>query len=110
MIWVSFAVNILLLLPVLVGLLRGSAVAGRAFGPDTAARRLLAAVFATILCASLAALAFPDKAAEIAHTLFPLQILYKAMTLPLLGLTHPVARVNAAVAALHTATMVTLYT
>jgi hypothetical protein len=110
MIWVSFLVNIAVLVPVLVGLVRGTKGMDGAFGPDTPSRRILACVYATILLASLAALVFPDKAAEIAHTLFPLQILYKILTLPALGLRHPVARANAAIAVLHTVTMVTLYT
>ncbi|MFD1341340.1 hypothetical protein [Litorisediminicola beolgyonensis] len=110
MIWLSFIVNVVVLVPVLAGIWRDHPRMTEVFGPDTPARRVLACFYATILCASLAALVFPDKAGEIAHTLFPLQILYKLMSLPALGLRHPVARVNAAVAALHTATMVTFYT
>ena len=71
---------------------------------------MLAAILATLVCASLAALSFPDKAAEIAHTLFPLQILCTLIAQPLLGLAARLAQVSAALAALHLVTMVTLYT
>jgi hypothetical protein len=110
MLTLSFAVNVVVLVPVLVLMWRGGPAADAAFGPDTPARRILACVYAAIAIASATALGWPDKAVDVAHTLLPLQIAYKLMTAPAVGAKSPVAMANLAIAALHGATMVSLYT
>lgn len=109
MLFLSFAVNLIVLAPVVVALWRGGPRVDAAFGPDGPARRILACVYAVIAVASATALGWPDKAVDVAHTLLPLQIGYKVLTWPAVGSGNPVVRVNLAVAALHTATMVALY-
>lgn len=105
----SFAANLAVAAAVLGALWRDLPRMTRALGPDGASRRLLAAILATLACASIAGLARPDKAAEIAHTLFPLQILATLIALPLLGLRARAAQVAGLLALLHLGTMVTLY-
>lgn len=109
MLTVSFAVNVLVLAPVLALIWRDGPNVTAAFGPDTPARRILACLYAIICAASVTALAWPDKALDVAHTLLPLQIAYKLLTWPALGWRSAVVRANLAIAALHTATMVTVY-
>ena len=109
MMMLSFAANLAVALVVLLGLWRGVPDLRGALGPDSPSRRLLTAILATLACASIAGLGRPDKAAEIAHTLFPLQILATLISVPLLGLKARAAQIAAALAVLHLVTMVTLY-
>jgi hypothetical protein len=110
MLWVSMIGNLLVLVPLLAGLTFSAGRLAPVFGPDSPSRRLLACVLATVALASAAALAQPHKAADIAHTLLPLQVLFSLLALPALGLRHPVALSGLFVAAVHAATTVTLYT
>lgn len=109
MIWISFCLNLAVLIPVLIALARRSPAMDAAFGPDTPARRITASFYLAIVCASALAVVVPAAALSIGQTLLPLQVLYKAITLPALGWANPVARVNAAVAAVHTGTLASIW-
>ena len=105
----SFALNVVILCAVLALLWRGHAPTVAGFGPDSPSRRIVLCAFGAVWVASATALAWPDKAADVAHTLLPLQIAYALLTWPALGISHPVARGGLALAAFHIATMITVY-
>ena len=75
--------------------------ADAAFGPDTPARRILACLYLAIALASLFGLALPAYAVSIALVLFPIQILYKTLTVGIVrSVRNPVVLSNIAIAAL----------
>lgn len=106
MVPLSLAVNVLVLVPVLWGLWSGGS--DDVFGPDAPARRILICVYAAILVLSAVLLAWPAGRAALAPGLLAVQVAYKVLTVPLLGLGHPVATANLAIAALHAVTLATL--
>lgn len=80
------------------------------FGGGAPARRILICLYATIAIASGGLIAmlwpFPDRrAAQMAVALLTFQIADKLLTLPALGVSHPVARTNLAIAAFHGAAL-----
>lgn len=110
MIVLSLIVNVLVLVPVLVGLLRDSAGMADTFGVDTPARAILVSVYLAIaLLSAVLLLAPPGARADLVPGLLAVQIIYKVITVALLGPTHPVALANLLIAALHGVTFVTLY-
>jgi hypothetical protein len=84
-----------------------------AYGPASPARSILICVYLAILVMSalcLALITLTDMPTAIAWAL-PLllvQILYKAMTGPMVGFDHPVVQANLAITALHIVTVVRL--
>ena len=113
MLVLSLAVNILILIPVLGGLLRQRAATQAAFGPDSVARRILACLYGTILVTSggilgLLAIGSVETARIAGATLLSLQVIYKLATVPAVGLHNPVAVTNLAIAVLHGVTLVVL--
>ena len=109
MLYVSLGLNAAVLVPVLAWIARDSASATGAYGPDTQARRILAAMYGTILLMSVALIAllatgFEDAAAW-TTALLTVQVLYKMATVPIVGLSNPVVASNAAIAAVHAATI-----
>ena len=92
-------------------MLGGRATLDEVYGPDTPARRILAALYAAIALASLVApvghfaLGRGEILIRVALVLFPVQIAYKVMTAPIVGWTHPVVISNLAIAALHAASL-----
>ena len=103
---VGLAFNVVVLVPVLAGLLAAPRAMDRAFGPgDAPARRILGCVYAAILAASLALLG--AQAAGLAGadvpalTLFAVQIAYKLLTIPAVGLANPVVATNLLVVLVH---------
>ncbi len=107
----ALVLNALVLFPVLALILRDEPGMRTAFGPDSAARRILACVYAAILLASLALLwlLFTDhpEARGWAQPLLAVQVGYKLMTLPALGARHPVVLSNLGIAAFHGAALIT---
>lgn len=112
MLYLSLIVNIVVLVPLLIAFWRDTAAMEEFFGPDTAARRILTCLYASVLLASIALL--PANIAGLGsgmawtQVLFILQVVYKLMTIVTVGLQNPVVKANAALAALHSATLVTL--
>ena len=84
------------------------------YGVDSAARRILACLYATIAMASAVALigqalGNTTLSIAIAGVLFPVQITYKLMTIPAVGWRNPVVKSNLAIALLHTATLAAIW-
>lgn len=102
----SLIVNVVVLVPVIWGLQTGTQDA--AFGPDAPARRILACVYAAILGLSAVLLAWPAGRAALLPGLLTVQVAYKLLTVPLLGIGHPVAVANLGIAAVHAVTLATL--
>lgn len=109
MLLVSLSLNILVLVPVLFALSANGAAAKGAWGADTPARRILAAIYAAILSMSallLVLLLLGHDVLASARALLAVQVIYKLLTAPLVGLRNPVVRSNLAIAAVHTVTLV----
>ncbi|MDX2276984.1 MAG: hypothetical protein NW206_16155 [Hyphomonadaceae bacterium] len=108
MLTASLLINIIVLVPVLLVIAANGQAAERAWGQDTAARRILSAIYAAILVASVLLLAAIISGREVlawAQALLGLQIVYKVLTVPLVGLRNPVILSNLAIAAVHAATL-----
>jgi hypothetical protein len=106
---ISLSLNILVLVPVLIALGANGSAAEHAWGADTAARRILAAVYAAILLASVALLALQVLGRDIAawtQALLGIQVVYKLLTVPLAGLRNPVVISNVGIAVVHVITLV----
>jgi hypothetical protein len=72
------------------------------FGPDGPGRRILGCLYLSIAAASVVALAVPSARLLIVVVLFPLQIFYKLLTIPVVGdVRNPVPWCNLAISALH---------
>lgn len=72
------------------------------FGPDTPARRILACLYLAIAAASIVAIASADFRLPIVRVLFPIQILYKLLTLIFVtDRKNPVPWTNLAISGLH---------
>ncbi len=109
MIRLSLTVNLLVLVPVLWGLLSGSAGMEQAFGADTPARRVLIAVYLAIALGSAALLVAPAAwRTSLVPGLLAVQVAYKVLTVPLLGIGHPVVAANLLVVAVHSVTLLSL--
>jgi len=72
------------------------------FGADTPARRILACLYLSIAATSIVAIASVDLRLPIIRVLFPLQILYKLLTLLLVAdRKNPVPWCNLVISGLH---------
>lgn len=109
MVALSLIVNVLVLFPVLIGLLSKSDRMAAVFGGDAPARRILTSIYLEIALLSAAMLVAPE-ATRLAFVpgLLSVQVVYKVITVPMLGLRHPVALSNLAIAGLHAATLWTV--
>ncbi|MEO1719764.1 MAG: hypothetical protein AAFR23_05965 [Pseudomonadota bacterium] len=108
LLYVSLAVNIFVLVPVCFGLLSGAPWVDDAYGARTAARDILTAVYLAILVASVAGLLRPMAAFVV--VLLAIQVIYKLATAWTVGdVQHPVVTANVAIAALHIATLATVW-
>ena len=115
MLALSYAANILILIPLLISFSRRAATIDAAYGADTEARRILACIYAAILGMSalgvaLILLGHVTQAIALAVALFSLQIVYKVLTVPALGLSNPVVQSNVAIAGLHSVTLTMVLT
>lgn len=78
----------------------------KVFGPDRPARRILIAIYLAIALISIVLLAAPATLRTgLAPGLLMLQVVYKLLSLPLLGLRHPVALANLGIAVVHGVTL-----
>jgi hypothetical protein len=84
-------------------------LATNTYGADSPARRILGCLYASIALCSVTALLLPHLTVAIAMVLFPLQILYKLLTLPVVGSwRHPVVLSNLLITALLGAALFTM--
>ncbi|WP_298435467.1 hypothetical protein [uncultured Jannaschia sp.] len=110
MVHVSLALNVIVLVPVIWGLLAGSTGSDMAFGGDAPARRILISVYLAILVASAVLLIAPAPwRAAVVPGLLVVQVAYKLITVPMLGIGHPVVAANLGIAAVHGVTLWTLW-
>lgn len=109
MLLLSLFLNVLVLIPVLVVLATNGQAAEYAWGPDTPARRILAAIYTAILLASVFLIAGQFLDYDIlawSQALLAVQIIYKLLTVPFIGLRNPVVLSNTGIAIVHAATLV----
>lgn len=106
MLIVSLVLNLLVLIPVCVGLLTRAGWTTAAFGEWTPARGILLAVYLAIGIASGFLLAVPEAGS--AKALLAVQVVYKVSTPFTVGtLRNPVVVSNLAIAAVHLITVIT---
>lgn len=107
MIVLSLVLNLLVLAPVCLGLHVDAAWARASFGAASPARGVLLAVYLAIAVASALLLAVDEPRGVVA--LLGVQVVYKLLTPLTVGdLRNPVVRSNLAIAAVHSATLVTI--
>jgi len=99
MLFIALCLNLVVLTPVCLGLLRNTPAMGQVYGPKTPARGILLSVYLAIWVVSfaallLAALGHSELTWEIAWPLFAVQITYKIITWPIVGLSNPVVVSN----------------
>lgn len=109
---ISFAANVVITFAVSLGIWRNAPRMAEAYGPDSPARRILMCLYLAIGPVSFYALAQlglgrAEVARAIGLTLFPLQILYKLLTVWAVSPKHPVVLANLAVVVLLVATLAT---
>jgi hypothetical protein len=105
---VSLLLNVLVLVPVLLGLATRATWAETVYGPASPARAILLAVYAAILLLSLAGLLRPRT--EAVATLLLMQVLYKVLTAWTVGtVRHPVVASNLGIAFVHVITLVSIW-
>lgn len=108
MIFASLGINIMVLIPVCLGLFNKADWALAAYGPDAPARSILFSVYLAILICSLGFLVKPIPAMVAALLL--VQIFYKATTPFTVGsFGHPVVISNLVIAAFHSLTIWTIW-
>jgi hypothetical protein len=106
MLYVSLMVNVIVLVPVCIILLRNGQAAERAWGAKTDGRSILLAVYFTILLFSgLLLIAGPNGLLPIVHTLLMVQITYKLISVITVGIGSPVVISNIAISMLHSGTI-----
>ena len=104
MIIASLGLNIVVLVPVCLGLLTKAPWTISAYGADTPARAILVAMYAAILICSAGLLVRPIP--TMVATLLVVQIVYKVMTPFTVGsFGHPVVLSNLAIAGFHCITV-----
>lgn len=103
-------INIVILVPVCLGLLRKPESMNAVFGTDTTARQILTCMYLTIIVISSYALIDVKQAVAIGTILFPFQIIYKVLSLILIkNKKVPVYWFNLFVAVFHSVTMIVIY-
>lgn len=109
----ALALNIIVLVPVLAVLLLAMPPAERGFGPLTEARLILTAIYSAIALVSAALMALHLMrhlwAIPMTVALFAVQITYKLITVPLVGLSNPVVIANLGVVAVQTLALALLW-
>lgn len=104
MLYVSLALNLLVLIPVCTVLLRRGPAAEATWGVRTPGRDILLAMYLTIAVLSAALLIRPNITA--ACTLLTMQVVYKLLTSLTVGsVKHPVVASNLAISAVHGVTL-----
>jgi hypothetical protein len=107
-IYLSLAVNIVVLVPIVVLMSIKSRIVDKAWGSFTRARGILMSIYLSILLASLLLIVFPVPAFVFALLL--VQVVYKVTTPFTVGtLKNPVVISNLIIAALHIATLALIF-
>lgn len=109
MIYVSLAVNIVVLIPIVLLMGIKSPLVNAAWGPFTEARGVLWSIYLAILATSLTLVFLP--VVSFVAALLTVQIVYKVITPFTVGnVKNPVVISNLLIAALHFATVATIFT
>lgn len=105
---ISLLLNVAVLLPVCTGIARNASWAAACYGEAAPARAILLAVYGAILVLSAGLLAFPVP--QMIAALLLMQLIYKLATPFTVGtLRNPVVISNLFIAAVHAATLVTIF-
>lgn len=108
MIVVSLLLNLVVLIPVCLGILRDAPWAREAYGPPTPARAILVALYVAIAALSAGLLARPEP--RMVAALLLVQVIYKLLTPLTVGaLRHPVVASNLLIAAVHVVTLLVIW-
>ena len=108
MIYISLALNILVLIPIVILMSIKSPIVDQTWGPFTAARGILMSIYLSILVVSLLLLIKPAPAFVAALLL--VQVVYKITTPFTVGkFSHPVVISNLVISAMHIATLASIY-
>lgn len=100
---IALAFNIIVLVPVVSVLMLGLSPAAQGFGPVTDGRLILTSIYMAIAVVSAALIVLHLKrqswAMPMSVGLFAVQITYKLITVPMVGLSNPVVITNLVVVA-----------
>lgn len=108
MIYISLAINIVALVPIVILMAMKSPLVDTAWGPITEARAILWSIYIAILVASIFLVFIPVVAFVAA--LLAVQVIYKLTTPFTVGtISNPVVISNLAISALHIATLATMF-
>jgi hypothetical protein len=108
MIYISLAVNILVLIPIVGLMATKSPLVDQAWGAFTAARGIVLSIYFAILVASVALLFVPVAAFIVA--LLSVQVIYKLTTPFTVGtFKNPVVISNLVISVVHIATLVSIF-
>jgi hypothetical protein len=108
MIYISLAINIVVLIPILVLTVMKSPIVDSAWGVATESRGILMSIYFAILAVSLALLFYPVPAFVFALLL--VQVIYKITTPFTVGsISNPVVISNLFIAAFFIITLITMY-
>ncbi len=104
----SLAVNILVLIPIVLGMAIGSPIVDRAWGEATPARGILTSIYFAILVLSILLIFKPIPA--FVAPLLATQVIYKVTTPLTVGtILNPVVISNLGIAGLHLVTLWVIY-
>lgn len=110
MITLSLAINIVVLIPVCLGLLLGRPEFDGVFGPRTTAREILVSIYLAILLMSAWLLFDSQNQANFVVSLLALQVAYKILSVVLISNKKaPVLWFNLVIAVIHTCTLVLIF-
>ena len=108
LIHISLAVNVLVLIPILILMLRKSPIVDSAWGNFTQSRGILMSIYFSILVVSVFLLFVPVP--SFVFALLLVQVIYKVTTPFSVGsIRNPVVISNLFIAALHIATLTVIY-
>jgi hypothetical protein len=105
---ISLSINLLVLFPVCMGLIRDAGWATTSYGPGTPARQILLSVYLAIFVVSALLLVSPDP--KLVAALLLVQIIYKLITPVAVGtLGNPVVISNILIALFHSGTLFVIW-
>lgn len=108
LVYLSLALNILVLFPICFSMLRDAEWVNSTWGPKTPARGILFSIYTAILLASFYFLTNPDP--KMVLVLLCVQIVYKVTTPFTVGsFSHPVVVSNLVISTIHLVTVVSIF-